>query len=88
MELEQRSVTVGDLDVGYLACGDEGPLAVCLHGFPDSAWTWRTLAPDLAAAGYRVVAPFLRGFAPSSVPSDGRYQTGVLAADACALHQA
>lgn len=66
----------------------DGPLAVCLHGFPDSAWTWRLLLPELAARGWRAVAPFLRGYAPSAIPPDGRYQTGALVADTCALHEA
>jgi pimeloyl-ACP methyl ester carboxylesterase len=65
-----------------------GPLALCLHGFPDSAHTWRHLLPRLAAAGYRAVAPFTRGYAPTSVPPDGRYQSGALATDAHALHDA
>ena len=38
--------------------------------------------------GYHAVAPFLRGYAPTSVPADGRYDTGTLALDACALHEA
>jgi pimeloyl-ACP methyl ester carboxylesterase len=84
----QESTSVGELEVGYLACGDDGPLAVCLHGFPDSAWTWRHLLPELAAAGYRAVAPWLRGYAPTSVPADGLYQQGALAVDACRLHDA
>ena len=65
-----------------------GPLALCLHGFPDSAHTWRDLLPALAEAGYHAVAPFMRGYAPTSVPSDGRFQGGVLAQDAIALHEA
>jgi len=91
MEIRQERATVGDLDVAYLACdaGDAAaPLAVCLHGFPDSAWTWRHLLPALAEAGFRAVAPWLRGYAPTSVPADGRYQQGVLALDACGLHEA
>jgi pimeloyl-ACP methyl ester carboxylesterase len=44
--------------------------------------------PALAEAGYRAVAPWMRGYAPSSVPVDGTYQTGALAADANALHEA
>lgn len=80
---------VNDVELAYLAEGpDDGPLALCLHGFPDSAWTWRFLSPVLADAGFRVVAPWLRGYAPSAVPADGHYQTGALAADACALHEA
>ena len=45
----------------------DGPLVVALHGFPDTAWTWRHLGPHLAARGLRVVAPFLRGYAPSGL---------------------
>ena len=74
--------------IGDLGAGSTAPLALCLHGFPDTAHTWRHLIGPLAAAGYRVVAPYLRGYAPSAVPADGRYQTGMLAADANALHEA
>jgi pimeloyl-ACP methyl ester carboxylesterase len=80
-------VAANGVDFTYLSCG-EGPLALCLHGFPDSAHTWRDLLPELASAGFQAVAPFLRGYAPSSVPSDGRYQMGVLSEDAIALHEA
>lgn len=75
--------------MAYLQEGaDDGPLALCLHGFPDTAHTWRHLLPVLAGAGYRAVAPFMRGYAPSGIPDDGCYQTGALAGDANALHQA
>ncbi len=87
MELEEASVAANGLTFAYLAAGS-GPLALCLHGFPDSAWGWRHLLPALAEAGYRAVAPFQRGYAPTDVPPDGRYQTGALALDACALHEA
>jgi pimeloyl-ACP methyl ester carboxylesterase len=85
MTITEGRTTANGLDVGYLEAG-EGPLALCLHGFPDSAWTWRHLLPALADAGFHAVAPFLRGYAPTSVPADGRYQTAVLALDAVALH--
>ena len=81
------NVRAGELDVTYLECGS-GPLALCLHGFPDSPHTWRHLLPALAAAGYRAVAPFTRGYAPTSVPASGVYQTAALARDANALHDA
>jgi pimeloyl-ACP methyl ester carboxylesterase len=42
----------------------------------------------LADAGFRAVAPFTRGYAPTSLASDGMYQTGALSADANALHEA
>jgi pimeloyl-ACP methyl ester carboxylesterase len=89
VEFTEGRVTVNDVELAYLGAGPEdGPLALCLHGFPDSAWTWRHLAPRLAEAGFRVVAPFLRGYAPSAVPADGRFQAGVLSLDALELHSA
>ncbi|MBO2451691.1 alpha/beta hydrolase [Actinomadura barringtoniae] len=84
-----RSVKANGLEFGYLEAGPaDGPLALCLHGFPDSAYTWRHLMPELAAAGYHAVAPFMRGYAPTGVPEDGAYQVGALASDANALHEA
>lgn len=90
MSISTGTVRANDVDFSYLACGDDpsAPLALCLHGFPDSAHSWRHLLPELAAAGYRAVAPFQRGYAPTSVPADGRYQTGALSVDANALHEA
>jgi len=73
-------------DFSFLECGS-GKLALLLHGFPDTAQTWRHLMPMLAELGYRAVAPFTRGYAPSAVPSDGCYQTAMLARDANALHE-
>jgi pimeloyl-ACP methyl ester carboxylesterase len=89
--ITEMTVEANGLRFGCLTSGgdtdDDRPLALCLHGFPDSAWTWRHLLPELAAAGFRPVAPFLRGYAPTDVPKDGHYQTGALVADACALHE-
>jgi pimeloyl-ACP methyl ester carboxylesterase len=85
--ITQGTVTANGVDFTYLTAG-EGPLALCLHGFPDSAHGYRHLLPRLADAGYRAVAPFQRGYAPTAIPADGRYQSGVLATDANALHQA
>ncbi|MGH9019388.1 MAG: alpha/beta fold hydrolase, partial [Acidimicrobiales bacterium] len=82
-----RMVKANDVEFSYLEAGrSDGPLALCLHGFPDSAHTWRHLLPALSDAGYHAVAPWMRGYAPTQIPADGRYQTGALAADACALH--
>jgi pimeloyl-ACP methyl ester carboxylesterase len=80
------SVQASDLEFGLLEAGT-GPLALCLHGFPDTAHTWTRLLPELAAAGFRAVAPFMRGYAPTGIPADGAYQVGALAADAVALHE-
>ncbi|MBN1093735.1 alpha/beta hydrolase [Blastococcus sp. TML/M2B] len=85
----EKQIEAGGLPFTYLTAGPEdGPLALCLHGFPDTAHTYRHLLPELAAAGFRAVAPFSRGYAPTAVPADGRYQTGALARDAVALHDA
>jgi pimeloyl-ACP methyl ester carboxylesterase len=86
--MQQRAVTVNGIEFSYLESGPpQGPLALCLHGFPDSAHTWRHLAPALAGAGYHVVAPWMRGYAPTQIPPDGIYQVGALAVDASALHE-
>lgn len=83
----RTTVSANGVEFTCLELGD-GPLALCLHGFPDTAATWRHLLGDLAAAGYRAVAPWMRGYAPTAVPSDGAFQTGALATDAVALHEA
>jgi pimeloyl-ACP methyl ester carboxylesterase len=64
------------------------PIALCLHGFPDTAYCWREVAPHLVDAGFRVVAPFMRGYAPSSIPSDGSYHIGALMDDALRVLEA
>ena len=88
--ITQHSISANDLNISYFAAGldNDGPLVICLHGFPDSAHTWRHLLPRLADAGYRAIAPFLRGYAPTEVPSDGRFQTAASAIDALALRDA
>ena len=89
MTLDLLGIEAGGLDFACLAAGPrDGPLALCLHGFPDTAHTYRHLLPELAAAGFRAVAPFSRGYAPTGVPVDGLFQTGALARDANALHRA
>lgn len=65
-----------------------GPLVLCLHGFPDSAHSFDALLPELAGAGYRAVAPFLRGYAPTAAPADHDYSLPTLARDALALADA
>ena len=66
----------------------DGPLALLLHGFPDSAHTWRHLGPrPRPTQGYRVVAPFTRGYAPVERPPDGRSDVGALMADAVGVHR-
>ncbi|ORA78137.1 alpha/beta fold hydrolase [Mycobacterium malmoense] len=66
----------------------DGPIALCLHGFPDTAYGWRKMAPRLAASGWRVVAPFMRGYVPSAIPADGSYHVGALMDDALRVRSA
>ena len=66
----------------------DGPIALCLHGFPDTAHGWRKIAPLLVDADWRVVAPFTRGYAPSSIPTDGSYHIGALMDDALRVLEA
>jgi len=82
-EPQRLDVTTGDVTLQALVWGpQDGPIALCLHGFPDTAHGWRKVAPTLADAGWRVVAPFMRGYAPSSVSSIGSYHVGALMDDA------
>jgi pimeloyl-ACP methyl ester carboxylesterase len=86
---DRGAVEANGIAFSFLEGGPaDGPLALCLHGFPDSAWTWRYLLTDLASAGYHAVAPFMRGYAPTSLAPDGRYPIGALVADTVALHEA
>jgi pimeloyl-ACP methyl ester carboxylesterase len=88
-EPEQVAYSASGIRFTALAWGRPGdPVAVCLHGFPDTAWTWRHLGPRLAADGFRVIAPFMRGYGPTDLAPDGIYQVGALARDACDAHAA
>lgn len=77
-------VTANGIPFACLERG-RGPLVLCLHGFPDTARSFEPLLQALAAAGYRAVAPFLRGYAPSGIPADGDYRVTTLARDVLAL---
>jgi pimeloyl-ACP methyl ester carboxylesterase len=86
---EEIGLEASGLRFAALAWGPpDGPPALCLHGYPDTAWTWRHLGPHLAQRGWRVIAPFMRGYAPTELAPDRCYQIGALAADAQNLHQA
>jgi pimeloyl-ACP methyl ester carboxylesterase len=61
--LETLELEANDIRFHALADGPvEGPLVLCLHGFPELGRSWRHQLPALAAAGYRAVAPDLRGY--------------------------
>lgn len=80
------------LNIAYLEQGrDTAPVVLLLHGWPDDATTWSNVLPQLMAAGYRVIAPWLRGFGKTVFHKAGTSRTGnsgILALDAIALMDA
>jgi pimeloyl-ACP methyl ester carboxylesterase len=80
-----RMVEVGDVRLHVVEAG-EGPLVVLLHGFPEFWYSWRHQIPALAAAGYRVVAPDLRGYHLSDRPGPvSAYRGEALTGDVAGL---
>jgi len=67
--VEALRVANGALVLDAVATGPaDGPVVVLLHGFPQTSWSWRDVWPALADAGFRVVAPDLRGYSPDARP--------------------
>ncbi|MBI1759581.1 MAG: alpha/beta hydrolase [Actinobacteria bacterium] len=71
----------------HVAEAGSGPLVLLLHGFPEFWWSWRHQLVDLADAGYRAVAPDLRGYGASDKPPRG-YDAFTLAGDVAGLIRA
>ncbi|MFM7781275.1 MAG: alpha/beta fold hydrolase, partial [Alphaproteobacteria bacterium] len=90
--MELRMVKAGVLDMAVEMHGPEtGPVAILLHGFPDDARAWDGVAPELAAQGFRVLVPYLRGYGPTrfldaATPRSG--EQAALGADLLALMDA
>lgn len=83
-QLEVKTIRANGMDFAYLEAG-KGPLIYLLHGFPDTAFGYQKVMASLAASGYRAVAPFMRGYAPSPLASDGDYSIPALGRDVLAL---
>ncbi len=82
--MQTRFIDANGVRYAYLEQGS-GPLLLLLHGFPDNAHSWQRQLPVFAQAGYRVVAPFLRGYPPSVAPPGAFYDRATLAQDIRAL---
>jgi epoxide hydrolase 4 len=81
VELKHRYADLGDVRLHYVEAG-EGPLVLLLHGFPQFWYEWRHQIPALVEAGFRVVAPDMRGYNLSDKPPGvGAYRVQVLARD-------
>jgi len=83
-DTEQLSFERGALTFSAQAMGD-GPIVLCLHGFPDNAGSFRQQLPALAEAGYRAISLTLRGYEPRSIPTDGDYTMETIATDILAV---
>ena len=78
---DYRCVSTERLDIAYLEwnpCGSK--TAILLHGWPDSPECWKRVAPGLVEAGYRVLAPALRGFFPTRFRNPATPRSGQLSA--------
>jgi pimeloyl-ACP methyl ester carboxylesterase len=64
-----RTISANGIEIFLLEQGD-GPLVVLCHGWPELSYSWRHQIPALAAAGFHVAAPDMRGFGRTSAPAD------------------
>jgi len=78
--MREGTVRANGIEFAYIEEGD-GPVVLLMHGFPDVAQTWTSQMRALADAGYRAIAPNLRGYPPTEVPANGFYDAGTLAYD-------
>jgi epoxide hydrolase 4 len=84
-QLREGFAEVGDVTLHYVEAG-EGPLVVLLHGFPEFSFGWRSQITTLAEAGFRVVAPDMRGYNLSSRPKGiSKYSAAQVADDITGL---
>ena len=86
-QLPVKRIKANGIQFAYFEVG-EGPLVICLHGFPDTPHSFFPLMKQVAESGYRVVAPFMRGYAPTGKPEDGDYSVLSLAKDVLAIIEA
>ncbi|MCM0613038.1 alpha/beta fold hydrolase [Marinobacter sediminum] len=68
----------------YLEAG-KGPMVLLIHGYPDNAYSWEHQIRFLAQNGYRVIAPFTRGYAPTRTAENGYFDCATLALDMATL---
>jgi pimeloyl-ACP methyl ester carboxylesterase len=79
--MEFRTVTTPLLQIGYFEAGDpRGPAAVLMHGFPYDAHACIDAGDQLAAGGWHVLAPWIRGYGPTTFRSPGTMRSGEQAA--------
>ncbi|MDM7999401.1 MAG: alpha/beta hydrolase [Dehalococcoidia bacterium] len=85
-EITTSTVQANGLTFQVDSCGSGGKFAICLHGYPESSFSWRFQLPLLAGLGYTAWAPNLRGYAGSSrPPHKSDYRIDCLTADVAGL---
>ncbi|MDP1868684.1 MAG: alpha/beta hydrolase [Bradyrhizobium sp.] len=83
-----RTVSANGIEI-FLREQGEGPLVVLCHGWPELSYSWRHQIPAIAAAGFRVAAPDMRGFGKTSAPAEvGAYSIFDHVGDMVALVEA
>jgi len=87
-----KQIDAGVLSIGYAEAGpSDGPVVILLHGWPYDIHSYVDVAPWLAAAGYRVIVPYLRGYGTTRFLASGTFrnaQQSVVALDVIALMDA
>src|SRR5438270_11569546 len=72
-----KQIDAGELNVGYVEAGPaDGPAVILLHGWPYDIHSYVDVAPLLAAKGYRVIVPYLRGYGTTRFLSDDTVRNG------------
>lgn len=82
LSVTHHYVQLPRLRMHYVEAG-AGPLVILLHGFPESWWSWRYQVQPLADAGFRVIAPDLRGYGDTD--KQGPYDLDTIVGDVCSL---
>ena len=82
--VKQITLDGDGFSIAALSVG-KGPLIVLLHGFPDTPWSYKHQLEYFSGQGYRVVAPWLRGYAPTGPAKDNNYTAAALGRDVIAV---
>jgi len=73
-EVKEYDIATNGISLRVTEQGN-GPAVLFCHGFPDTSYTWRRQMKALASAGYRAIAPDMRGYGRSSAPADANLYT-------------